>query len=987
MLLLLLATLAHAADPTVLDLDEALALLDRPSPEIEDAPPARWAVAEATTTVEPVDGGARVVQEIRLIPIAPGWAAVRVLDGRVMLAEGSDAVSHGPDGNWWWVTRVEGRPLTLRVEGHLPLAATEVRVLVATAARQRVVTVGEGLSFEVDGAVDGALPPNDYLNMRWRPEAPPPPVLPVVQAEVATAAWLDEGELAVRARARFAVRRGSVDSFSLRLPGGLSELEVTGANLAGWDRSGDRITLRPNAPVEGGFEVTLSWRQPFKEEKTRLTPPEPQGVNSSTGHLTLAGDAETLLSPTATGGLRTAALSELPAWTRAVGDAPAAAAWTGKGGLDIQALKLENIEGPPLVIDRAVCVVAYAESGRSLLRCTLDVRNESRQYLEVAPPAGMALWGARVNGDSVAPVRKADGTTAVPLERSVETLAGLTALDVELTFVGEGPVWARKGERELVLPVFDAPVARLEWEVRLPPGYTAKREAGSAQLPGETSAEMVYATTTTVVDVSERAARETWNAALDAYQDNDFDLAQSYIDQTLELDPDNDNAVRLQSNLDVLAGNESTGDANDEAMNRRVKDLARAKVADEELAQEEAMRKADEAMARGDYDKAIEELERSVELADELQRYEQKESREMAYRSSSSSAKLAQVREEKKKIAPVDRPPPSEVPPPATESGEAERVVVQRQMIKIYDPLLDLPPEDRLDLIGEVAQEAASSGDEEMQRRLAEELSMLGYTAEFDGRGGFSVEGESGGVGGFSASGVGAGGVAYGAGAVAEAPASIVVEEPVYNTYNFEDEEISGELVSPDAAILLNGGGGHAEENGRDRSRNGDDGVAEDTRSDQRGPVLTKEFLQSVPTGRAYQGVVASAPGTTTGAPPPPKPVEPEPSPPPEPEPSIEFGYTTSSVAVVQERRSAVRMPSISLGAKKESAAPPPPPIAAPAGAHAVTLSTAMPDRPALASTTFAIPLPDHGETVIVGQRLLASGEQPTLILRYRETR
>ncbi|MCA9299731.1 MAG: hypothetical protein KDA28_11725, partial [Phycisphaerales bacterium] len=69
-----------------------------------------------------------------------------------------------------------------------------------------------------------------------------------------------------------------------------------------------------------------------------------------------------------------------------------------------------------------------------------------------------------------------DGSTAVPLERSVETLAGLTAIDVELTFRGELEPWARKGERELALPSYNAPVARLEWELRLPPTFHGERE-------------------------------------------------------------------------------------------------------------------------------------------------------------------------------------------------------------------------------------------------------------------------------------------------------------------------------------------------------------------------------------------------------------------------------------------------------------------------------------------------------------------------------
>ncbi|MBK9645687.1 MAG: hypothetical protein IPO67_11140 [Deltaproteobacteria bacterium] len=307
-------------------------------------------------------------------------------------------------------------------------------------------------------------------------------------------------------------------------------------------------------------------------------------------------------------------------------------------------------------MDRARCVQAAAESGKSLLRCSLDVRNDSQQFLRVAPPEGASLWGARVNGEGVTPVRLADDALAVPLERSVETLSGLTTLDVELTFLMEGAPWEHKGEQQLTLPGIDADVARVEWELRLPPGYEAELTGGSARLEGMQQASITYASTAASVSTSttfeDQYARDTWNKALQAYQENDFDAAQAYIDQTLSLDPTYDNALKLQSNLEVLnapvSGVQAAAAATDEAMTRRVKDMAKAKVADEELRQEQAMWEADQLLNEGRYEEAAEKLEEVVELSKELSRYEQTESVEQSYRSSSSAGKLAEAKKRSK---------------------------------------------------------------------------------------------------------------------------------------------------------------------------------------------------------------------------------------------------------------------------------------------------------------------------------------------------
>jgi hypothetical protein len=88
-----------------------------------------------------------------------------------------------------------------------------------------------------------------------------------------------------------------------------------------------------------------------------------------------------------------------------------------------------------------------------------------------------------------------------------------------------------------------------------------------------------------------------------------------------------------------------------------------------------------------------------------------------------------------------------------------------------------------------------------------------------------------------------------------------------------------------------------------------------------------------------------------------------------------------ASVPGVQARRSSPS-PRSSAGPTQTSAPPPPPLGKAPQGSFAT-----LDGKPAIQATTLAIPLPDHGQSVVVVQRLLEPGEAPTLTIRYRETR
>lgn len=959
LLLALLAPLyAQSTDPHVVVPPEVLLGEVAPPPELA---PAKSVVAWARTTLAPVEGELKVTQELRFEVAKPGWVYVPVLDGRTRLTRIEPGVVVGPDGDWWFIAELRG-PRTLRLEGTLPTTSDTMVLQVIPAVRQQVVPVGGAdLEVIVEGAIDGAVSPRDTLSVRWGPpEERSRARQEVVQAEVAAAAWLDEDALRVRARAKFLVRRGERSTFTLRVPGSTPELTVTGANIASWSRQGDLIVITTTAPVRGAFEARLEWRQPFSAAGASIQLPEPQGVSASTGWLTLGGSAETLLTPSADARLRPTAVSSLPEHARAIGDVAPAAAWTGRGALNVKALQLEALEGPALVVDRARCVQAAAESGRSLLRCSLDVRNDSMQFLRVAPIEGSSLWGARVNGEGVTPVRLADGALAVPLERSVETLSGLTTLDVELTFLMEGAPWEQKGEQRLTLPGIDADVARVEWELRLPPGYEAELTGGSARLERVEAATIVYASTSVAPSTTfeDQYARDTWNKALQAYQDNDFDTAQAYIDETLSLDPTNDNALKLQTNLEVLNAPVSGAQApaTDEAMTRRVKEMAKAKVADEELRQEQAMREADELLNEGRYEEAAEKLEEVVELSRELSRYEQTESVEQSYRSSSSSGKLAEAKKRSKDDSDARRNWESNASSSAygmgSSGGQLGDFVTEELML---DGEYGYVGGVVGGVVGGAAYGAAGAAADEAEgeaaMEYAEELGYLGYVEDLRALG-------------------------YVDGLPAEEPSAVDQQvlmnllvtrgdssggEQDYDgvaddvdVYEFEDEEIAGELVQPEGTLggLLGGKGSESGGFGMSGVGSGGGGTAEGvggigtlgtvgrgsgtsgygrggavaepeapkrviltseeivSSSDAEYPpppptmptsepesvVITQEYHIRVPASRSYPPAAQSVPGVVTGAEQKPMESPPPPPPPPEPPPASVAESTTAVI-------------------------------------------------------------------------------------------
>lgn len=932
LLLSLLIDTSHAA--TVAVPVEAVLGQDEETPE---KPAVGWVLSHSLTEVRP-DGELTRIRTTLVIDAIdePVWVELLVLDGSVMLED--EAGLERRDSHWWFTGKVTGTR-KLVVEGLLPNAVNAIALTVTPAVRQQVVTVGEGLDFVVDGQVDGFLPPTARLRVNWSPEGAAPVRREVLQATVATAAWYDEDDLAIRSKVRFSVRRGAVSRFTLQLPAGLREVEVR-APGATWQLSGNTLVLVTEKPVEGALDVTVEGRLPFSAKKATLSQLKPQGVSSTSWTMTLAGTSDALLSPSVSG-LHPTALSALPPDARSIGDAPATAGWTGGGTLMVTALQLQSVDGPALVVDRARCTQASSSGGRAMLRCSLDVRNASAQYLRIQAPEGMTLWNARVNGEGVAPVAS-EPWTAVPLERSIETLAGLTQLDVDLVFIAEDEAWERKGERGFSLPAFDAPVAVLEWELRLPPGYRAEVEGGSVSTARPADAEIVYAYASTDLKQDKEQARETWNQALDAYQDNDFQVAQAYVDETLALDPGNENALALQSNLDVFSGADEGQyeTVEEEAMSRRVKDTAKAKVAYKEVEESTKLEEADRLMAKGDYELAEKAYEEAAEISEELAQYDQIESNENAYRSNESRKKAAEAREQKSNRAPAPRQEVAVSQPVRSDSWGGEEVYDSRNV------------------------DALESG--------AYQDGLLGAT----GRGEVAVD-----------------------------PAAAIVmdydldgDELIFDDYeeyerfgeiDFEGVEVSGELVQAQGAVTGNGG----------LAQRGS-GVGGGGNAEGLGGLGTK----GRGSGASGYGAGGGNFGDTGGAPAPPEePVmvyEPETAAPmAAPEPDDDYYWEDEpDYAVAQVTVTGIYAVGGALhGATNENLPPAPPPRDTRTRDSTSTVTTTpvvvasnRPDlhaQPALSATTWGIPLPEHGESVVLTQRLLAPGESPTVTVKYRETR
>jgi|GEM_PF-4384116 len=996
-------------------------------------PPLRTLVPESTVHITP-GTPARYDATLTLVVLEDGPVMVSLVDPQVAVqavtVDGKPAgVLHTGNtlsllGRWAAGThqvRVSG---LIQPTGDATTGSVAVRL--PTSAHSRVtVAPSDGQAVQVDGAVvttEGHVrhtPEADTpVRIQWRPEGPTPPRPRTLFVDQQTVLAVDEAETVGRARIDLRVEHGAVDQLPLRIPGGAEAVEVLSPPGATARVSGEQVVVQFSNPITDIARIDLRYRSTAAAEAMRPTPlPTVSGARGTHTVALLRGD-DAVVIPERSGRAEPVAFADLPdgMGARLPGAPVAAFSLTDGAGLTWRRLETTPAPEPPVLIDHALYEASFAASGSGAMRATWQVRNDRAPFLRIRLPEGWSAVSARVAGRPVALSREGN-TLLVPLEKSTETMVGRVQLPVELSAIGPGDAWVRRGWHELQGPTVDAPVSHVEWQVTLPPERQVKKTEG-ARTPSPTSARIDMGsamrdadspdfdgdfgggdfggdgpmgvsmdsgrprkagkkkkakeqaptqTASSASQVLEETARKRtstayWSAAYDAYKDNDFDRAETLLSKSQELDPSNFAAQQLQSNIAVLNAPPADLDEADEAVARRVKAMARAKSGKTEANRERLKQEAKEAERAGDMDKAVQAYRQLVETTEQLASLEEEE-----------------AVEEKRMLETV--------------RAELDRVEQQAQQTDGRTALL------QLDVLAEPLDDDAPAGGGVLTRDFLERVPegrsyqanvQLGTpddsTVLADGVPGGVEGGVVGGVLGGAVGGLGARGQGIGGGGVAEGVTGggsfgddffvedeeeeqkvvvsqdrIVVAKPnaaapppppparpapvvqSRTELDFEGIEVSGELVKPQGALLL------------DRKK-------VPAKHDE----LANEAAEFIP----------------QAAEPPPMPVE---APTPEPEPMVDVQTASAEVRMARVRRRPVRH---AMGAVVDALTPDPKPAHPPRPPlpEAAPGMTPLPTGISAARGDVALPV-DPARLLHVEQQLLPADTAATFRVHLRPDR
>ena len=335
-----------------------------------------------------------------------------------------------------------------------------------------VAGMGSVLAYKFISAEPESVP-------EWKLSVAAESVAAWVRAEIVNTFTLTETLVSGRALVQYDIANAPVKELRVRVPAEFKNVEISGANIRSREQNGDVWRVELQSPTRGIYTLTVTWDEP-RAEKSRvleLTGISADGVERETGLLAISAKAPLQVNESSAVDLQRVDAGDFPDWADSPDNAMALAYRYVRPGykltLDVQ--RFDEADVLQALVDSAQFTSVVADDGQMMTEMSLSVRNNGRQFLEVALPVGANVWSAFVAGQPVRPSLR-DGKLLLPIEQS-GTDDG--ALSVELTYVGANTFPRAKGIVGFASPQFDVPLKNARWEVYLPPDYDYQNFSGT----------------------------------------------------------------------------------------------------------------------------------------------------------------------------------------------------------------------------------------------------------------------------------------------------------------------------------------------------------------------------------------------------------------------------------------------------------------------------------------------------------------------------
>ena len=322
------------------------------------------------------------------------------------------------------------------------------------------------------------------ISIRWRKKTAPAEKLPAkLYSEIYHLVSIDDDLFKIQSDINYNILHNEVDFVKLLVPEKMNILSISGDGVGEWQElveKDEHIILIPFSYGKKGkivvhvtSEMSLNANglaNSFSGFKTLNTVRE----NGFIG-VALNTSAEVLV--TENKGLEKIAIQKLPSQIINKSSKPLLVGFKylkHPFSMKFDIKKYEKIGVPLATINSASVVTLFTEDGKIVNRLVYNVRNSSKQFLEISLPSNSDVWSVFVGNQPVESSLNSEGKLLVPLNRSNSVNNQLDTFPVEVIYNMSDDPFSIFGSQNSNLPAVDLMVSQLIWSVYLPNDYSYK---------------------------------------------------------------------------------------------------------------------------------------------------------------------------------------------------------------------------------------------------------------------------------------------------------------------------------------------------------------------------------------------------------------------------------------------------------------------------------------------------------------------------------
>jgi hypothetical protein len=319
------------------------------------------------------------------------------------------------------------------------------------------------------------------MSMRWRTKTEVTEKLPSkLYAEFYHLISIDDDALKTHSEIHYNILHSEMEGFRLIIPEGMNVLSVTGEAVGEWqevDEQDERTILIPFTYSKKGIgTIRMATESTFADSNMTAVF---SGVRMAeaireTGFIGIELNTSAEARVTENEGVERIPVQKLPEQLQGKSAKPLILGFKYLKHpfnlvLDIE--KHEKIPVPVATINSASAVTLFTEDGKIVNRLIYDVRNSSKQFLELQLPEEAEVWSVFVGKQPAESSINADGHLLVPLIRSSSTNNNLDTFPVEIIYCVVEDEFSLFDTRNVSLPEADLLTSQLIWSVYLPNDY------------------------------------------------------------------------------------------------------------------------------------------------------------------------------------------------------------------------------------------------------------------------------------------------------------------------------------------------------------------------------------------------------------------------------------------------------------------------------------------------------------------------------------